>query len=304
MHRNLGENMGKELSKKETDIINISDRGGILHAIESRDWKFSTMTPDKIKTISTRMVEMDRANQTTGRKNTQTTNQLMTLTMLTDSPYRRLRQCLVQIDKSRGAIEHAYWADLRAQMRIQEWEQEDSEEARINIAEYYWNQENSKTSVEGALKEIAIFQEAYEEIRKANNIPEDWDEENAELDEIRHHLRQAFRQAHRDMTLTGSITQGNAEYLEQYGVHLQTARSVISKYIAHCEQQLEEGNVPNINSLYEFLDSVVEIFGDEFHHVLKHIGLDGIIRQDYLYRSQRDLGDIGKASGKRSKGKK
>jgi len=296
--------MGKELSKKETDIINISDRGGILHAIESRDWKFSTMTPDKIKTISTRMVEMDRANQTTGRKNTQTTNQLMTLTMLTDSPYRRLRQCLVQIDKSRGAIEHAYWADLRAQMRIQEWEQEDSEEARINIAEYYWNQENSKTSVEGALKEIAIFQEAYEEIRKANNIPEDWDEENAELDEIRHHLRQAFRQAHRDMTLTGSITQGNAEYLEQYGVHLQTARSVISKYIAHCEQQLEEGNVPNINSLYEFLDSVVEIFGDEFHHVLKHIGLDGIIRQDYLYRSQRDLGDIGKASGKRSKGKK
>ena len=291
--------MGKELSKKETDIINISDRGGILHAIESRDWKFSTMTPDKIKTISTRMVEMDRANQTTGRKNTQTTNQLMTLTMLTDSPYRRLRQCLVQIDKSRGAIEHAYWADLRAQMRIQEWEQEDSEEARINIAEYYWNQENSKTSVEGALKEIAIFQEAYEEIRKANNIPEDWDEEDAELDEIRHHLRQAFRQAHRDMTLTGSITQGNAEYLEQYGVHLQTARSVISKYIAHCEQQLEEGNVPNINSLYEFLDSVVEIFGDEFHHVLKHIGLDGIIRQDYLYRSQRDLGDIGKAKGKK-----
>jgi len=291
--------MGKELSKKETDIINISDRGGILHAIESRDWKFSTMTPDKIKTISTRMVEMDRANQTTGRKNTQTTNQLMTLTMLTDSPYRRLRQCLVQIDKSRGAIEHAYWADLRAQMRIQEWEQEDSEEARINIAEYYWNQENSKTSVEGALKEIAIFQEAYEEIRKANNIPEDWDEENAELDEIRHHLRQAFRQAHRDMTLTGSITQGNAEYLEQYGVHLQTARSVISKYIAHCEQQLEEGNVPNINSLYEFLDSVVEIFGDEFHHVLKHIGLEGIIRQDYLYRSQRDLGDIGKAKGKK-----
>ena len=296
--------MGKEIIKIETDISPISVEDNIMQVIESRGWDFPTMTPDKIKTISTRMVEMDRANQTTGRKNTQTTNQLMTLTMLTDSPYRRLRQCLVQIDKSRGAIEHAYWADLRAQMRIQEWEQEDSEEARINIAEYYWNQENSKTSVEGALKEIAIFQEAYEEIRKANNIPEDWDEENAELDEIRHHLRQAFRQAHRDMTLTGSITQGNAEYLEQYGVHLQTARSVISKYIAHCEQQLEEGNVPNINSLYEFLDSVVEIFGDEFHHVLKHIGLDGIIRQDYLYRSQRDLGDIGKASGKRSKGKK
>lgn len=292
-------NMGKEIIKIETDISPLSVEDNIMQVIESRNWDFPTMTPDKISAISERMVEMDRALQTTGRKNTQHTNQLMTLTMLTDSPYRRLRQCLVQIDKSRHAVEDAYWSDLRNQIKIKEWSEKDTEEGRLEIAQYHYSRDRTKIFVEGALKEIAIFQEAYEEIRKANNIPADWDEEDAELDEIRHHLRQAFRQAHRDMTLTGSITQGNAEYLEQYGVHLQTARSVISKYIAHCEQQLEEGNVPNINSLYEFLDSVVEIFGDEFHHVLKHIGLDGIIRQDYLYRSQRDLGDIGKAKGKK-----
>ena len=58
--------------------------------------------------------------------------------------------------------------------------------------------------------------------------------------------------------------------------------------------------VPNITHLYEFLDSCVEIFGDEFRHVLKHIGLDGIIKKDYLYRSQRDLGDIGKSTGQKT----
>ena len=64
----------------------------------------ATMTPDKIQKISERMVEMERANNSLGRKNTQTTNQLMTLTMLTDSPYRRLRQCLAQIERKKNAL--------------------------------------------------------------------------------------------------------------------------------------------------------------------------------------------------------
>ena len=139
--------------------------------------------------------------------------------------------------------------------------------------------------IEGALKEIAVFQEAYDEIRKNHSIPENWDERDAELAEIRHHLRQAFRQSHRDMILHGTITQGNAEYLEQYGVHLQTARNVIAKYIVTCEELIEKGEVPNINHLYEFLDKVVEIFGNEYKHVMAHIGLDDLVRQEYLYKS-------------------
>ena len=274
-------------------------KGGMVEALRGRVWNFPTMTPEKVNKISERMIEMDRANQTLGRSETQTSNQMMTLTMLSDSPYRRLRQCLVQIERRRQSIEMTYWASLKQKKELEQWKEEDTEESRLALAEHYYLEERQMPYIEGALKEIGIFQEAYEEIRKNNNIPEDWDEEDAELDEIRHHLRQAFRQAHRDMTLTGSITQGNAEYLDQYGVHLQTARNFIAQYIATCEKMLEEGVVPNITHLYEFLDKCVEIFGDEFLHVLKHIGLDGIIKKDYLYRSQRDLGDIGKGAGKR-----
>ena len=68
-----------------------------------------TITPKKLAKISERMVEIDRANLTAGKRNTQTTTQLMTLTMLTDSPYRRLRQILAQIEKKRGALEEAYF---------------------------------------------------------------------------------------------------------------------------------------------------------------------------------------------------
>ena len=72
-----------------------------------------TMTADQIAEINERMVEIDRANKTLGRRNTQTTNQLMTLTMMTDSPYRRLRQCLAQIQKKRQAIEEAHFRTLK-----------------------------------------------------------------------------------------------------------------------------------------------------------------------------------------------
>ena len=109
-----------------------------------------------------------------------------------------------------------YFKYQRLEIEIKEWEEEDTELSRIKLAETKTGIDTSKKYIEGALKEIGIFQDAYEEIRENNNIPEDWDEEDAELDEIRHHIRQAFRQSHRDMILHGTINQGNAEYLEQY----------------------------------------------------------------------------------------
>jgi septal ring factor EnvC (AmiA/AmiB activator) len=245
----------------------------------------ATMTPDKIQKISERMVEMERANNSLGRSNTQTTNQLMTLTMLTDSPYRRLRQCLAQIEKKKNALRQSYFNHQKLELEIKEWEEEDTELSHIKIAEARTGMENGKIYIEGALKEIAIFQEAYEEIRKNNNIPLLWDEEDAELDEIRHHIRQAFRQSHRDMILTGSISQGNAEYLEQYGIHLQTARNYIGQYINQCEELISEKAYPSIDHLYEFLDKCVETFGEEYIKTMNHIGITDLVRSEWLFKN-------------------
>ena len=245
----------------------------------------ATITPEKLAKISERMVEMDRANNSLGRSNTQTTNQLMTLTMLTDAPYRRLRQILAQIERKRAALTEHYFKYQRLEIEIKEWEEEDTELSRIKLAETKTGIDTSKKYIEGALKEIGIFQDAYEEIRENNNIPEDWDEEDAELDEIRHHIRQAFRQSHRDMILHGTINQGNAEYLEQYGIHILTARNVIGNYIATCEALIEEGKMPNIDHLYEFLDHCVEIFGEEYIKVMNHIGIKELVRSEWLFKN-------------------
>ena len=247
-----------------------------------------TMTADKIAEINERMVEIDRANKTLGRRNTQTTNQLMTLTMMTDSPYRRLRQCLAQIQKKRQAIEEAHFRTLKLNTNIKTWQAKGDEMSLIKIAEAEHGKAGQMLYVEGALKEIAIFQEAYDEIRRNNNIPEEWDERDAEMDEIRHHIRQAFRQAHRDTLHLGSISVGNAEYLEQYGIHLHTAQNVINKYVTECQRLIDEdGKMPNVTHLYEFLDHCVEVFCKEYEHVMKHIGINTLVRNEYLYRSTK-----------------
>lgn len=264
------------------EIVNMDELAEIQNSVSG----LATMTTEKIAKISERMVEMERANNSLGRRNTQTTNQLMTLTMMTDSPYRRLRQCLSQIERKKEALREHFFKFQKKQLEIKEWEKEDTPLSRINIAEARSGIESAKVYIDGALKEIAVFQDAYEEIRKNNDIPLLWDEEDAEIDEIRHHIRQAFRQSHRDMILTGTITQGNAEYLEQYGIHLQTARNYIATYIASVEKMInEEGKMPNIDHLYEFLDSCVEIFGDEYIKVMNHIGITELVRSEWLFKN-------------------
>ena len=246
----------------------------------------ATITPEKMQKITERMVEIERANNSLGRRNSQTTNPLMNLTMLTDSPYRRLRQILAQIENKTTALRGQFFEHQKMKLDIKEWEEEDTPLSRIKVAEARAGMESGKKYIEGALKEIGIFQDAYEEIRKNNDIPLLWDEEDAELDEIRHHVRQAFLQSHRDMILTGTITQGNAEYLSQYGVHIQTARNYIATYIASVEKMInEEGKMPNIDHLYEFLDSCVEIFGEEYIKVMNHIGITELVRSEWLFKN-------------------
>ena len=80
-----------------------------------------TITSKKMAKISKRMVEIDRANNTAGKRNTQTTTQLMTLTMLTDSPYRRLRQILSQIETKRQAVESTYWKLRKGKLLRDKW---------------------------------------------------------------------------------------------------------------------------------------------------------------------------------------
>ena len=274
--------MGNAMKKKDDNVTQLSEYKG-FQALQKSVGGLATITDKKLAIIAEKMVEIDRVNHTAGRSQTQTTNQLMSLTMLTDSPYRRLRQCMSQIERKRTALEEAYFKMQTKKVLVKLWYEKGDELSVIKAQEAESNMIRQKDYIDGAFKEIATFQCAYDEIRESHNIPEKWDERDAEEAEIDHHIRQAFRQAHRDMVNTGRIGIGNMEYLEQYGIHIQTATSVIADYIKHEGKMIAEGKMPTVNNLYAFLDNMAETFHDAHKDVMNRIGIKELIKEEFLY---------------------
>jgi hypothetical protein len=248
----------------------------------------STITDEKLAIIASKMPEINRANHTAGRSQTQTTNQLMSLTMMTDSPYRMMRQCLSQIERKRGALEESYFKMKKKSIMIKQWYEKGDEMSVVKAQEAESQAFRQKDYIDGALKEIATFQCSYDEIRKSHNIPEKWDERDAEIAEIDHHIKQAFRQAHRDVVQTGSITGGNMEYMEQYGIHIQTATKIIRDYVASEDEMISQGKMPTVQHLYAFLDSMAVQFNDAHKLVMKRIGIKELIKEDFLYLEDKN----------------
>ena len=145
----------------------------------------STLTKESLMKIEQRMPEIVRATNTAGRRNTQTTSQLMTLNMSGDEPYRHLRQILAQIEKKRGALEESHFRVKKQIIKLRKYEkkieQDPTDEYSIVCRdEILTGLDRSKLYVEAAIKEIGMFQDAYDEIRESHNIPDNWDEIDAE----------------------------------------------------------------------------------------------------------------------------
>jgi hypothetical protein len=283
---NMANNMGNTMKKKDDNVTQLSEYKG-FQALQKSVGGLATITNEKLAIIAEKMVEIDRVNHTAGRSQTQTTNQLMSLTMMTDSPYRRLRQCMSQIEKKRNALEEAYFKLQKSKVLIKQWYEKGDEISVIKAQEAESRMIRQKDYIDGAFKEIATFQCAYDEIRESHNIPEKWDERDAEEAEIDHHIKQAFRQAHRDMVNTGRIGLGNMEYMEQYGIHLQTATKVIADYIAGEDKMISEGKMPTVRHLYAFLDRMAETFHDAHKDVLNRIGIKELVKEEFLYLEKK-----------------
>ena len=279
--------MANALKKKDDNVTQLSEYKG-FQALQKSVGGLATITDEKLAIIAEKMVEIDRVNHTAGRSNTQTTNQLMSLTMMTDSPYRRLRQCMSQIERKRNALEESYFKLQKTKVLIKQWYEKGDEISVIKAKEAESRMIRQKDYIDGAFKEIATFQCAYDEIRESHNIPEKWDERDAEEAEIDHHIKQAFRQAHRDMINTGRIGLGNMEYMEQYGIHIQTAAKIIGDYIVSEDKMIAEGNLPTVKHLYAFLDRMAEMFHDAHKDVMQRIGIKDLIKEDFLYLEKKD----------------
>ena len=89
-----------ELVDKSNVFMQITTRGADSNSLVD----FKVFDETKLVKIAENMPEINRATNTFGKQNSQTTSKLMSLNMISQSPYRRLKQCLAQIERKRSAL--------------------------------------------------------------------------------------------------------------------------------------------------------------------------------------------------------
>ena len=200
----------------------------------------SSISQEGLQKICDRLPELHRGKKIIGRRNSQTTSTLQSLAMIADSPYRQMKQCLSQINNKRSALIDSHFKVKKNKVKIKLWLAEDTELSRVEAEEAIVQNEELKSGCENSMKEIGMFQDIYEQIRKSHNIPIDWDEADFEESEAENHIRMAFRYCIQRLMETGRIDRGTTEYLEQWGIHPMAADKLTRGYLEDVEKILDE----------------------------------------------------------------
>ena len=233
----------------------------------------------KILNLTKSLPEFKHSKKMFGRTNSQYTSQLMSMTMLGDGPYHFMKQCSAQIDNKTKALQGIYFKMKKIAYRIKKWEEKGTEyslllaeEARVGLME-------ANDGISHAVREIRMYQEAYEEIREHHGIDENWDEADFNKLEEENHIRMAFRLAIRRLLENGRIDRSTAEYMEQNGIHPMSGERIARQYHQEVTKLLDEGKAPSVKHFYDFLDSMVEMFKGSHKNTMDRIGIKKIIRE-------------------------
>lgn len=318
---------GLDLAEKaETQLTALLDKSNVFNkittrAVDGQDLvpRFHVFDENKLATIAERMPEINRAVRSLGRKNTQVTNRLMTLTMLNGiSPMRIVRQCLSEIENRRGAIKEnrfklaeSYVKLNKVRFQIDKLERLQQtltgDEAiensfkidlkKIEMERLITGIHDAMIYMEGALKDVASFQSSYLQIIKNKGLPENWDEEDLEKAEVEHHIQMGFLLLFRDVLVGGRIGMGTIEYLQQFGIHPMVASQLVVEYIQSRSSALEKlsqkedlkfEDLMDVDDLHNFLKAMSERFKDEYKKVLNQLGLENLTEDWYMYKENKD----------------
>jgi len=243
-----------------------------------------------VERVKNALPAIDRHTRIFDRKNSQTTIQLMTLTMLGGhSPLRMLRQVTAEVEKRKNALYDAQHNVAKKQEEIDVLEEKQNltsvEKAELIKLKYDVNQINNKAN--GSLKDIATLADAYDNIMSNNRI-KDWNEEDFENEEKGHHVRRGFEMLYRNLVEYSRAKEATLEYLQQYGVHAQMAITEVSGYINHAGNLIKEKRILDATHLENFLDEMKDKYVNNADKISNRLfGRDGIINKAYMEKMDK-----------------
>ena len=237
-----------------------------------------------VERVKKALPAIDKHTRFFDRQNSQTTIQMMTLTMLGgSSPLRMLRQVTAEVEKRKSALYEAQHDVAKKQEEIDVLEEKEkltsAERAELIRLKYEVVQTSNKAN--GSLKDIATLADAYENIMKTNGI-KDWSEEEFENEEKGHHVRRGFEMLYRNLVEFGKAREATLEYMQQYGVHAQMAIAEVTGYITFVNELIKEKRILDATHLENFLDEMRNKYVNNADKITNRLfGRDGIINKAY-----------------------
>ena len=170
----------------------------------------------------------------------------------------RLRQIGAEMSRKRMALNEAKFGYLKKKMKIGVKREEMDKASPANyrlleveIMELESQMQEVMVKVEGALKEVQTLSGMHDSLKEHLG---EISEEEFEKAQTKGHIKRAMQQSIREVRECGRIKTGNQEYLEQVGVSVGYALTLIEEFLS----QEKELKVTNTSLLYDFLDKVAE----------------------------------------------
>lgn len=239
-----------------------------------------------IERVSNRLPDLIERTRAFDRQNSQTTLSMMTLTMLNgSSPHRMARQVLAEIERRRLALSEAQVGHAETHAEIEVLSAEEPSPVRdAKLRHKTTNLALMESKINGAVKDIAVLIDAFDNIAAANGI-DGGDEAAFEAAEKRHHVRRGFELLYRNMIERGRPGESAIEYLTQFGVHVQIAAAEVAGYITFTEKRIANGERMTAADLEHFFDQMADKYvhcADEA--AVRMFGKADFASKDYMMR--------------------
>jgi hypothetical protein len=216
--------------------------------------------------INANLPAISRDSENFHKSASQFKNVTLDVTELT--PMGSLKHILAVINKTRTALEEAHISVRRKQIELKKKTLEydnleegyDKELLWVDIVEINNQLNNFENSVKGALRKLSFFTTQYQAIMEKIGKTE-ITEEDYELNESRHHIMTAMKQALcAARTRGGLIDEGNQIYLFDMGINGTVAQAEMFAYLQAEQEMLARGEEPT----HEFTLKWLEACADKF----------------------------------------
>lgn len=209
-------------------------------------------------------------------------------------PIRNMRQISAEIARKKSALNEAKWRQVESEIKIRKIEDELEKGIQDNSLEY-WREVELKVKlaklregiaegvviIEGAMKDVLVLNELYEQLKAKVS---GFSEADVEKEETKSHLKRALVQSIRDVRMSGSITKAEQEYIEQIGINPMKLQGLLRAYV-DSEAKSESWDV---SGLYEFVDKLTDELVDHYKVDEKRMALQGFSTEIFEEFSQTE----------------